>query len=175
MAVSERTKTRNIKSSRLRRNRGYHWEDTIVKRFNSVQGWNAFRLGSPSIRLPDVLAVSTQQNTIIAIEAKSGASMSLYVPADQIQRCLSWTDMFDIYKKCNVILAFKFLSKKRVGPARYENRELREFFKIWDRKRRVTDCYCTYDGKVFAKIRGKKTELRLQESKMPFETRQPAR
>jgi len=36
-------------------------------------------------------------------------------------------DTFDIYKKRKVILAFKFLSKKRIGLGTYESRELREF------------------------------------------------
>ena len=64
MQLKTRTKLKtNQKRARIRRQRGYHWEDTIVKRFNSIEGWNAFRLGSPSIALPDVLAVSTKDNT----------------------------------------------------------------------------------------------------------------
>ena len=76
--------TNNQKAARTRRQRGYQWEDTIVKRFNGTTSWKAFRLGSPSIALPDVLAVSTDDNTIFTIEAKSGTSTSLPVPADQI-------------------------------------------------------------------------------------------
>ena len=78
----------NKKSAHLRRQRGYHWEDTIVKRFNGSDQWRAFRLGSPSIALPDVLAVNTNESTLYAIEAKSGTSTSLPVPFDQIERCL---------------------------------------------------------------------------------------
>ena len=99
------------KAAHTRRQRGYHWEDTLVKRFNSAENWNAFRLGSPSISLPDVLAVNTKDSTIFSIEAKSGTTMSLPVPADQIERCLKWIDTFDIYKKRKVILDFKFISK----------------------------------------------------------------
>ncbi|MDH3696125.1 MAG: resolvase, partial [Nitrosopumilus sp.] len=130
--IIKKTKTNNKKAARIRRQRGYQWEDTIVKRFNRVEKWKAFRLGSPSIALPDVLAVNNKDSIIFTIEAKSGTSTSLPVPADQIERCLTWIKTFDIYKKKHVILAFKFLSKKRIGLGEYENRELREFFKIWD-------------------------------------------
>jgi len=50
-------KSRNKRIAKIRRQRGYHWEDTIVKRFNTLDDWKAFRLGSPSVALPDVLAV----------------------------------------------------------------------------------------------------------------------
>ena len=164
--------TNNQKAARTRRQRGYQWEDTIVKRFNGTTSWKAFRLGSPSIALPDVLAVSTNDNTIFTIEAKSGTSTSLPVPADQIERCLSWIKTFDIYKKRKVLLAFKFLSKKRIGIGKYESRELREYFKIWDESLEITDCVCTYDGKFYAKIDGSRKELFLKECKMPFKTKQ---
>jgi len=164
--------TNNQKAARTRRQRGYQWEDTIVKRFNNTASWKAFRLGSPSIALPDVLAVSTDNNTIFTIEAKSGTSTSLPVPADQIERCLSWIKTFDIYKKRKVLLAFKFLSKKRIDIGKYESRELREYFKIWDESLEITDCVCTYEGKFYAKIDGSRKELFLKECKMPFKTKQ---
>lgn len=162
----------NQKAARTRRQRGYQWEDTIVKRFNNTEKWKAFRLGSPSIALPDVLAVNTEASAIFTIEAKSGTSTSLPVPGDQIERCLSWIKTFDIYEKRNVLLAFKFLSKKRIDIGKYESRELREFFKIWDESIEITDCVCTYDGKFFAKIDGKRKELFLKECPMPFKTKQ---
>ena len=164
--------TNNQRAARTRRQRGYQWEDTIVKRFNSTDSWKAFRLGSPSIALPDVLAVSTENDAIFTIEAKSGTSTSLPVPADQIERCLSWIKTFDIYKKRNVLLAFKFLSKKRIDIGKYESRELREYFKIWDESLDITDCVCTYEGKFYAKIDGSRKELFLKECKMPFKTKQ---
>lgn len=156
------------KAVRTRRQRGYHWEDTIVKRFQSVDNWNAFRLGSPSTALPDVLAVNTQESTIFTIEAKSGTTNSLPVPADQIERCLKWINIFDIYKSRQVLLAFKFLSKKRTGLRTYENRELREFYKIWDPSLKITNCTCNYEGKVFAQIDGQRTEIKLKDYKTPF-------
>ena len=39
----------NRKVSKTRRQRGYQWEDTLVKRFNALDSWKAFRLGSPSV------------------------------------------------------------------------------------------------------------------------------
>ena len=168
----EKFKTNNQKAAKTRRQRGYQWEDTIVKRFNCTGNWKAFRLGSPSISLPDVLAVNTNKSMIFTIEAKSGTSTSLPVPADQIERCLTWIKTFDIYKKKHVILAFKFLSKKRIGLREYENRELREFFKIWDESLEITDCVCTYEGRFFAKIDKTRKELFLKECSMPFKTKQ---
>ena len=170
--MNKSTITKNQKAARIRRQRGYQWEDTIVKRFNSTDNWKAFRLGSPSIALPDVLAVNTNNSTIFTIEAKSGTSTYLPVPADQIERCLSWIKTFDIYKKRNVLLAFKFLSKKRIDIGKYQNRELREYFKVWDESLEITDCVCTYEGKFYAKIDGSRKELFLKECKMPFKTKQ---
>lgn len=168
----KKSKTNNQKAAKTRRQRGYQWEETITKRFNCAENWKAFRLGSPSISLPDVLAVNTNKSTIFTIEAKSGTGTSLPVPADQIERCLTWIKTFDIYKKKHVILAFKFLSKKRIGLREYENRELREFFKIWDESLKITDCVCTYEGRFFAKIDGTRKELFLKECSMPFKTKQ---
>jgi hypothetical protein len=71
-----------------------------------------------------------------------------------------------------VLLAFKFLSKKRIDVGVYKNRELREFFKIWDESLEITNCVCTYDGKIFVKNNGLKKELFLEECKMPFKTKQ---
>ena len=170
--ITKKSTINHQRAARIRRQRGYQWEDTLVKRFNSTEKWKAFRLGSPSIALPDVLAVNTVENTIYTIEAKSGTGTSLPVPADQIERCLEWIKTFDIYKKRNVLLAFKFLSKKRIGLAKYESRELREFYKIWDESLEITDCVCTYEGKFFAKIDGKRKELFLEECLMPFKTKQ---
>src|SRR5438876_329605 len=62
--LREKSKASNRRIARTRRQRGYNWEDTIVKRFNSSGEWKAFRLGSPSVGLPDILAVSTKENTI---------------------------------------------------------------------------------------------------------------
>jgi len=161
-------KSKNKRIAKIRRQRGYHWEDTIVKRFNALDDWKAFRLGSPSVALPDVLVVSSKNNTIFTIEAKSGTGNTLQVPFDQIIRCLNWTNTFGLYKTRKVILAFKFLSKKRVGVGKYESRELREFFKVWDETKNAIDCVCTYEGKTYAIQSKKRAKLNLKNYKMPF-------
>jgi len=166
-----KTKKDNKKIARTRRQRGYHWEDTIVKRFNGLKDWKAFRLGSPSVALPDVLAISTKNNTIFTIEAKSGTGTTLQVPLDQIIRCLKWTDTFELYRKRKVILAFKFLSKKRIDIGEYESRELREFFKIWDESLKITDCVCTYEGDTFSLENRKRSKISLEDYPMPFNSR----
>jgi len=166
-----KTKKDNKKIARIRRQRGYHWEDTIVKRFNALKDWKAFRLGSPSVALPDVLVVSTKNNTIFTIEAKSGTGTTLQVPFDQIIRCLKWTDTFELYGKRKVILAFKFLSKKRIDIGKYESRELREFFKVWDESLKITDCVCTYEGDTFSLENRKRSKISLKDYPMPFNSR----
>ena len=108
-----RSSKKNKKIARTRRQRGYNWEDTLVKRFNALSNWKAFRLGSPSVALPDILVVNNDESVIYTIEAKSGTGTTLQVPFDQIIRCLNWTNHFELYKIRKVILAFKFLSKKR--------------------------------------------------------------
>ena len=152
-----RVKTLNFKKiARIRRQRGYQWEDSLVKRFNKIDDWKAFRLGSPSVALPDILTVNNKDSVLYTIEAKSGTGTTLTVPFDQIIRCLNWTNNFQVYKTREVILAFKFLSKKRIGVGKYEKRELREFFKIWNPKKNPIDVVCKYDGDTYTIKDGKK-------------------
>ena len=160
------TKTQKI--SRIRRQRGYHWEDTLVKRFNKLDNWKAFRLGSPSVALPDILSLNNDDSIIFTIEAKSGTSTSLTVPSDQIVRCMNWTENFKVYQTREVILAFKFLSKKRIGNSLYEKRELREFFKVWNTKLTPIDIVCKYDGTTYGLINGKRKSIKLKDYRMPF-------
>ena len=133
--------------------------------------WKAFRLGSPSVALPDLLCVNNKDSVLFTIEAKSGTGTTLTVPFDQIIRCLNWTDNFEVYKTRKVILAFKFLSKKRVGVGEYEKRELREFYKVWDEKRVPTDIVCKYDGITYALKDGNKKKFQLKDYKMPFKSK----
>ena len=159
------------KIAKTRRQRGYQWEDTLVKRFNSLEGWKAFRLGSPSVALPDVLVVNNPKSIIFTIEAKSGTGTTLVVPYDQIERCQKWTNNFEVYKTRKVILAFKFLSKKRIGTGRYESRKLREFYKVWGNKKKAVNCVCTYDGEIYESINGKRKKLHLNDLPMPFNSK----
>jgi Holliday junction resolvase len=164
----ESVKSKNKRIARTRRQRGYNWEDTLVKRFNSLSHWKAFRLGSPSVALPDILAVSSKESVIYTIEAKSGTSTTLRVPYDQILRCLKWTETFDLYEKRKMIIAFKFSSKKRIGTGQYEHRELREYYKMWNESHQVTDFVCTYEGETYALSDGQRKSLFLEECQMPF-------
>jgi Holliday junction resolvase len=140
----------------------------LVKRFNALDGWKAFRLGSPSVALPDILAVSSTANAIFTIEAKSGTGTTLHVPYDQIIRCLKWIHTFERYETRKMVIAFKFLSKKRIGTGKYEHRQLREFYKTWDESNKITDFVCTYDGKTYALVDSKRQTLELKDCLMPF-------
>jgi Holliday junction resolvase len=169
--AKSRSNKKNKKIARTRRQRGYNWEDTLVKRFNALSDWRAFRLGSPSVALPDILAVNNDQSIIYTIEAKSGTGTTLQVPFDQIIRCLNWTNHFEVYKKRKVVLAFKFLSKKRIGVGKYENRQLREFYKVWDESEKIIDFVCTYGGDTYAIKDGKRQKLVLTDYEMPFKSK----
>ena len=68
LKIINKTKSLNFKKiAQTRRQRGYNWEDTLVKRFNKMDNWKAFRLGSPSVALPDILCV----NNILVITTTS--------------------------------------------------------------------------------------------------------
>ena len=172
LKIQSATKTLDFKKIAMsRRQRGYQWEDTLVKRFNKMDDWKAFRLGSPSVALPDILSVNNKDSILYTLEAKSGTGTTLTVPSDQIIRCLNWTNTFEVYEIRHVILAFKFLSKKRIGVGEYEKRELREFYKVWDPKKTPTDMVCRYDGSTYALREGKKKNLTLEDYEMPFVSR----
>ena len=172
LKIKNKTKLLNFKKiAQTRRQRGYNWEDTLVKRFNKMIDWKAFRLGSPSVALPDILCVNNENSMIFTIEAKSGTGTTLTVPFDQITRCLNWTNNFTVYDTRKVILAFKFLSKKRIGVGLYEKRELREFYKVWDKKKNPVDIVCRYDGTTYALIHSEKKKLNLKDYDMPFRSK----
>ena len=136
-----------------------------------MNSWKAFRLGSPSVALPDILCVNNHQSKIFTIEAKSGTGTSLMVPFDQIERCMSWTNNFTLYKTRKVIFAFKFMSKKIAEKGEYVNRELREYYKVWNEKKMPTNIVCRYDGTVYWLNNGKKLKLNLKDFQMPFNSR----
>ena len=159
---------RNKRVAKTRRQRGYAWEYTLVKRFKGLEDWHGIRLGSPSDGLPDILAINNRDRIIYTIEAKSGTGTTLRVPHDQVAMCLRWVNMFAVYETREVILAFKFLSKKRIGVGKYESRELREFFKVWDTRADPIDCVCTYGGDTYAVREGRRQELLLSDHQMPF-------
>ncbi len=159
----------------IRRSRGYAYEHGLVERFNTLKGWHARRLGGSSTGLPDIVAVNNEQGILLTIEAKSGTSDILYVPQDQIERCIVVTNMFAIYPVRHIVFAFKFMSKKRFrrkNATVYEQRKLVEYYKVADTLSNLKPLpivKCTYDGKTFAMLDGKTVELNLRDLAMPFQ------
>jgi Holliday junction resolvase len=137
--------------------------------------WQSRRLGGSSTGLPDIVAVNNTAGILLTIEAKSGTSDILYVPQDQIERCKMIMDMFSVYPERHIILAFKFMSKKRFRRKKqtvYESRKLLEYYKVADivRSMKVLPIVkCTYDGKTAAIFAdGGTTALDLPDYSMPF-------
>ncbi|CAN5387828.1 hypothetical protein BH18THE2_BH18THE2_24650 [soil metagenome] len=161
----------------IRRTRGYSYEHTLVQRLNDGS-WIARRLGGSSTGLPDVVAVNNKEATLLSIEAKSGTGDALYVQPDQIQRCLLIRDMFGYYRTKHVILAFKFMRKKRFTRKRqvvYEKRRLLEYYKVADRLcklERIPVIKCTYSGMTYMMSNGKFTMKSLPNYVMPFHLKQ---
>jgi len=132
-------------------------------------------LGGSSTGLPDIVAVNNNAGILLTIEAKSGTSDILYVPVDQIERCLLVRNMFGIYPERHIILAFKFMGKKRFrrkNETVYESRRLIEYYKVADivvGMRALPIIKCTYDGKTYAIFKNNKTvALDMPEYSMPF-------
>ena len=136
--------------------------------------WHARRLGGSSTGLPDIIAVNNREAILLSIEAKAGTSDILYVPQDQIQRCVYIRDMFKHYSKRHVIFAFKFMRKKRVKRKNctvYEHRKLIEYYKIGDifgNAKKIPVLKCNYDGNTFALHDDKCESLNLPNYVMPF-------
>ncbi len=158
----------------IRRSRGYNYEHTLVQRLNN-RVWHARRLGGSSTGLPDIVAVNNTDGVLLIIEAKSGTNDILYVPQDQIERCLLMRNMFGKYPERHIILAFKFMSKKRFrrkNETVYESRKLLEYYKVADI---VADMSvlpiikCTYDGRTYAIHKNKTVALNLPDYSMPFQ------
>jgi Holliday junction resolvase len=158
----------------IRRSRGYSYEHTLVQRLNNGS-WIARRLGGSSTGLPDIVAVNNKEAILLSIEAKSGTGDTLYVQPDQLQRCLLIRDMFGHYKTKHVILAFKFMRKKRFTRKKkviYEKRRLTEHYKIADKLNKLESMpvvKCTYNGKTYVMYNGKFTKKSLPSYIMPFQ------
>ncbi len=131
--------------SRIRKSRGQGFERDLVRRYRAA-GWWSYRTGGNSAYLPDVMATNDDLKILVVLEAKAGANDHLYVEWDQIDRDIFLLNGFKCYPNRNLVLAFKFLCKKRKGDD-YERRELREYFKLlpeemWERYRgRTISCH----------------------------------
>ena len=157
----------------IRRSRGYNFEYNLVKKLN-VGKWAARRLGGSSTGLPDIVAVNNTESILLSIEAKSGTSNSIYVPNDQIGRCFLITQMFQAYSNRHVILAFKFMRKKRQmidGEIIYKSRQIKEYYKIIKFKKEPKSfpiIKCNYNGDTFAIYKTKIKKVKLKNFHMPF-------
>ncbi len=121
------------------------------------------------------MAVNNDSGILLTIEAKSGTSDILYVPLDQIERCIIVRNMFGIYPQRHIILAFKFMGKKRFRRKNeivYESRRLLEYYKVADivtGMKTLPIIKCTYDGKTYAIFSNKTMPLELPNYNMPFQ------
>lgn len=158
----------------IRRSRGYAFEHGLVERFNELKDWRARRLGGSSTGLPDIVAVNNEKRILLTIEAKSGTSDILYVPQDQIQRCIVVREMFGAYRRRHIVFAFKFMNKKRfrrMNQTVYEQRRLAEYYKLADTLVGVDPLpviKCTYDGRTYAIQDNKAVMITLPDLRMPF-------
>jgi Holliday junction resolvase len=104
------------KVNKTRKSRGYSFEKTqIVQAFNTHPSgeWNAKRLGGATTHLPDIVVTNNANSILYSIEAKSGDTDRLYIPRDEIERCIDITTKFlSSYRNRYVVLAFKFKGNK---------------------------------------------------------------
>ena len=104
------------------------------------------------VALPDVMCVNDYYKTIIAIEAKSTVQNYAYVPADQIERCRDWVNMFGVYDSKYVVLAFKFGQTLQIIKNQSVSRKLKYHYKIFPHKRFTpSEIRADYDGNVMIK------------------------
>jgi len=124
--------------AKIRKSRGQGFERDLVKRYRNA-GWWSYRTGGSSAYLPDLMATNDEKGELDVVEAKAGAKDHLYIDWDQIARDIFLINGFKRYPNRRIVLAFKFLSKKRKGGVGdYERRALREYYKIvpeeaWER------------------------------------------
>lgn len=141
-----------------RQKRGYTFEKQLVTEFNKGD-WKARRLGGSSSGLPDVGIVNNNQSILYAIEAKSTAYNNCLVPVKQIVRCLGYLDLHSIYKTKNVILAFRFATKRALlaenTKVKITRKEPKYFFfivKKFKRLEEVESFTCNSKGQIAWKI-----------------------
>jgi len=150
---------------KISRERGYGWEKTLLRRIKKCSGWYVFRLGYGSNELPDLLALSNIEETIMAIECKMTTGNKIIIPGEQIERNLRCLEAFKKYRRRVCVLAFKFSRSKRIESGVYGGRELKEYYVIYDRPliegEEVPEVTCTYEGGV----------PNLPSIKMPFQNR----
>ena len=93
--------------------RGYVFEKQLVSEFNKGS-WKARRLGGSSSGLPDLGIVNNSGSLLYSVECKSTVYNNCEIPLKQILRCIEFLDLFNVYKKRNVIFAFRFATKRSI-------------------------------------------------------------
>ena len=137
-----------------RRSRGYAFEKSIVNYFEGFhfsEDWNARRLGGSSVGLPDVVVTNNKKLILFAIEAKSSFADQVYIPNDQILRCLDTCHVFSGgYKKKYMVFAFKFSANKAMGRDKLQY----YFFKVikFENLKNIQWVKCFYDGRLRYKL-----------------------
>lgn len=133
-----------------RRSRGYAFETSIVKFFDSKQDWHARRLGGSSVGLPDVVVTNNTKGILFTIEAKSTFQDQAYIHNDQIVRCLDVSNVFGVYQKRYIVFAFKFSANKEKGRDKLHY----YFFKVTWLKglENIEWVKCFYDGRLRYKL-----------------------
>jgi Holliday junction resolvase len=141
----------------IRRSRGYAFEHGLVEKLNSTPNWWARRLGGSSTGLPDVVATNNVEGILLAIECKSTVGNAVYIPPDQVERCVEVCKGFSWYKERHVIFAVKF-GRNRSG------RKLTYYYKRADAVMfgaciagglEMPTFKITYDGRVYSIHKGK--------------------
>ena len=80
-----------------------------------------------------------------------------------------------LYEKKYVILAFKFMSKRRVrskGNSGYQYRQIHEYYKVANRlliKKIIPTVKCTSDGRTFVIVNEVAKSIQLDDYVMPFQ------
>jgi Holliday junction resolvase len=139
--------------------RGYTFEKQLVTEFNKGT-WKARRLGGSSSGLPDVAIVNNSESIHYAVEAKSTVYNFCIIPVKQIKRCIEYLSMYDLYKKQNVILAFRFATKKALRAENSTVKVIREkpvyyFFivKEFKKLKDIESFTCNSKGHIAFKIK----------------------
>ena len=132
---------------RISRGRGYSYEHYLDKWVNSLPEWYCRRLGGSSTNMPDLLCINNTKSTLVVTECKSlmteVATSVLYIPKDQVQRCIDFIEIFQVYKKREVVFSFKF--GRGYGKSYYFTLEPVNYDQVkWEE---ILYVRCTYDGK----------------------------
>lgn len=112
--------------------RGYNFENKLSERYNATEGWRAWRLGTSSAGLPDVLAVSDTH--VHVHELKSTHKTSVQIPVHQLVMCLDLASAFKRYGG-RVILSARFVRKA-------------EYHCIWEKPKKLKQVSINRQGKV---------------------------